>query len=259
MKNWLRYTFVATLLMAGLALPVMADDTPVDDPADAVAPTTYVYDDGSAVYYTRVALDGSVQRWVYDYNTDGTAEHVVLLPESLYDPITDWGDPVDVDLDGDGVVDGTYYVKTNSIPAMAVVAKLKHTALEDDTLYYLVGMVKPGHMPGWVSAPQTTATAAGETEQVQVMEQVAEQHGNSAAAPGQQKKQGDVVQQQDRDQDQDCDTTVTADQTRTQDPTDCDEVPDQTRSQDHTQDHTGSGSSSAGSNSNSGSSSGHGH
>ena len=153
MKNWLRYAFVATLLMAGMALPVFAEDTPVDDPAQVVAPTTSVYDDGTAVYYTRVALDGSVQRWVYDYSTDGTAQHVILLPESLYDPITDWGDAVEVDLDGDGVVDGTYYIKSNDIAPMAVVAKLKNTDLEDETLRYLVEMAKPGRTPGWVTGP----------------------------------------------------------------------------------------------------------
>ena len=70
-EEWLRYAFVATLLMAGMALPVFAEDTPVDDPAQVVTPTTSLYDYGTAVYYTRVALDGSVQRWVYDHSTDG--------------------------------------------------------------------------------------------------------------------------------------------------------------------------------------------
>ena len=237
MKHLMRYALIATLLLAGLAMPVLADDVPADEPEETVAPTTSTYDDGTAIYYTRIALDGSIQQWVYDYSADGTAQHVILLPESLYDPITDWGDPVEIDLDGDGVVDGTYYVKTNDVAPMAVVAKLKNTDLEEETLRYLVEMTKPGHLPGWLTGPNAAAMATSEGEEVQIMEQVAAQNGNSANAPGQQKKQGDVVQQQDRDQDQDCLTG------------DCDGDPDQIqsqdRAQDHTQDYTGAGNSSS--------------
>jgi hypothetical protein len=125
MSSTLRIVLIATVLILGGALPALADDAPVVDPEQAATvPTLHVYDDGTAVHYTRINTAGSVQQWIYVYADPaeseeglhaGTAQHLILIPENLYDPLAAWGAPVEVDLDGDGAADGTYYVNANNI------------------------------------------------------------------------------------------------------------------------------------------------
>jgi hypothetical protein len=137
MKNWLRYTLSPRCSWPAWPCPSWPTNAG-DDPADPLRPRPTCMMTAAPSTIPR-GPGRQRQRWVYDYNTDGTAEHVVLLPRASTTRYR-LGHPVDVDLDGDGVVDGTYYVKQQH-SAMAVVASSSPRP-GDDTLYYLVGMVQ---------------------------------------------------------------------------------------------------------------------